>query len=267
MRNANYITRAQVKELAALRVKKFRRKAGLFLVEGAVVIREALESGWEIEKVLVNAQKIEDEGMTEFIAALEAASVQTMPSHGRDMKKLSDTVSPADAVAVVRSQSRCLDDLKRDGGLRLAVAGGVQDPGNTGAIIRSADAFGLDGLILGKGCAQWQNGKVIRGAAGSCFHLPIVSEADIVETMEWLKSNGARIFAAVSRGGKDVGEVSVPERWAVVLGNETTGPPREALERCDERISIRMPGGAESLNVAVSAGIIFYLLGLPVRDK
>jgi len=262
MPQIDYISKARLKETAALRVKKLRRRAGLFLVEGATLLREALDAGWEVERVVINVKKHDSTDVVDAVARIDAKATPLFLARENDIKRLSETVSPAAVVAVLRTPQRRLEDFEGADELRLAVAGAIQDPGNIGAIIRSADAFALNGVVLSKGCAEWQNPKVIRSTAGSCFHIPIVSDAETVRTMDWLQANNVAAFAAVSRGGRDVSEIRPPRRWAVILGNETAGPPAEAVERCDQRISIQMPGRAESLNVAVSAGIIFHALAV-----
>ena len=140
---------------------------------------------------------------------------------------------------------------------------GVRDPGNAGAIIRSADAFGLDGVVMTRGGVEWTNPKVLRSTVASCFHLPIVAEVDEGELVEWMAVQGVKSLAAVARGGGDASSVEPGGRWAVIFGNETAGPSESLLRACGGRVTIVTPGRAESLNVAVSAGVLLYLLTAP----
>lgn len=129
-----------------------------------------------------------------------------------------------------------------------------------GAIIRCADAFALDAVILAEGCAEWLNPKVLRSSMGSCFHVPIASDVSADEIFEWLGAQGVAPVAAIAHGGEDAAAFAPPEKWALVLGGEAAGLPDEILSRCAGRLTLATPGRAESLNVAVSAGIIMHLL-------
>ncbi len=262
MHETEYVSKALIKDLAALSVKKFRRRSGLFIAEGAVLVQEALGTGWDVEKIIVHAERLKDKDVIKTIALADPSATRLLLAKEKEMRRLSDTTSTAAIVGVVRAREVSLEDIAAagEGDLRLAVLGGIQDPGNVGSIIRSADAYALDGVLLLKGCADWRSPKVLRSTAGSCFHVPIVAEIDADDMLKWLGSSKISLLAAVSGGGRDVRSFKAPRRWALALGNETAGPPDAVIEGCDERVTIVTPGSAESLNVAVSAGVLLHSL-------
>jgi TrmH family RNA methyltransferase len=134
----------------------------------------------------------------------------------------------------------------------------VQDPGNLGTIIRTADAAGATGVILSRGTVDLFNSKVVRASMGSIFHLPIVRIKELVETLDKLKKNQLRIVAADHRASQDYHQADLSGPAAILVGNEGAGLPNEVLRLADETVKIPMPGQAESLNVGVASGIILY---------
>ncbi|HEU5140762.1 MAG TPA: RNA methyltransferase, partial [Bacillales bacterium] len=159
-------------------------------------------------------------------------------------------------VAVCQKRELVLGDHLQGGYL---LVDGVQDPGNIGTMIRTADAAGLSTVILGRGCADPYNGKVLRATQGSLFHLPVV-EGDLFEWMAILKKEQIRVFGTALEGGEAYPSVSRGDPFALVVGNETSGVDPELLDRADANLYIPIYGDAESLNVSVAAGILMYHL-------
>jgi TrmH family RNA methyltransferase len=134
----------------------------------------------------------------------------------------------------------------------------VQDPGNLGTLIRTADAFGLTFIAILPGSVDAWNTKVVRASAGSTFHLPIIQTGSD-SLFEWLRHHGHEVWGA-DLNGIDVTGIARPERVALVVGNEGAGLRDETRPQLNRRVSIGMRGRAESLNVAVAAGILMYVL-------
>jgi TrmH family RNA methyltransferase len=176
---------------------------------------------------------------------------------------LSDTFNPQPVISVIADREMQLADLPQTA-RRLAVLVAVQDPGNVGAIIRSADAFALDAVVLTPGCAEWQNPKVLRASMGSCFHVPVISDASTDELFALLAERDIAPIAAVAHGGEDINKFATPPAWALLLGNEAAGLPEDIAGKCAHRITLPLPGRAESLNVAVSAGVLLNSLARKV---
>ena len=134
----------------------------------------------------------------------------------------------------------------------------VQDPGNIGTMIRTADAVGLDAVILGKGCADIYNPKTLRAAQGSHFHIPVVRE-ELTECVDFLQDQGVPVFGtALDEDAVPYSDIHHTGAFAIIMGNEGSGIQPQLLAMTDQNIIIPILGQAESLNVAVATGIVLY---------
>jgi RNA methyltransferase, TrmH family len=137
----------------------------------------------------------------------------------------------------------------------IVIAAGLQDPGNLGTLVRSAEAFGATGMILLPGTVSLANPKTLRASSGSAFRLPVVA-MPAEDAFAALREAGVQICAAVARGGASVVDLRGP--WALLLGNEGSGLPDEWLAQADTRLTIPYPGAVESLNAAVAGSVLLY---------
>lgn len=230
-----------------LKERKGRRETGCFLVEGRKSVEEALASGFEIEALLV------DEAMAEAYPVPQGVSCFALPEHV--MAAVCDTKTPQGVAAVMRMRS-----VRTIGG-RVVALDGVQDPGNVGTIIRTADAAGLDGVILTDQCADVFSPKVLRATMGSVFHLPIMVTEDLPGLLKQMQGEGTCVISSQLEDASpfyDRGEVG--QRFALVIGNEGNGVSDAVKSLADKRLMLPMKGRAESLNAAVAAGIMMYEL-------
>jgi TrmH family RNA methyltransferase len=172
------------------------------------------------------------------------------------VEKVADTVTPQPLLAVVRMPEATLEDL--DGASFVVVCVDVRDPGNAGAVIRSADAAGADAVVCCAGTVDPFNPKTVRASAGSVLHLPVVAGGDPAEVLDALAGRGLRCLAAVAHGGTDYTEVDLVGPLALVLGNEASGLPGGLGDRLDETLTIPMAGQAESLNVSMAAAVLCF---------
>jgi TrmH family RNA methyltransferase len=188
--------------------------------------------------------------------ALGAAGVPLVELDDRALAGLADTEHPQGVIAVFEPPSWSLEKLTPRAGEVVVVLDGVQDPGNVGAIARTALALGATGMIALKGTAELTNPKVVRGAMGALFRFPAVSATD-EECLAWAKRLGATFWVTDSTGERPSGQrLTAPV--ALVLGNEGAGIRPEIEREASRRLSIPLTGGVESLNVAVAAGILLY---------
>ncbi len=171
---------------------------------------------------------------------------------------LTSVETPQGVLAVVRKPKYFLGDILKSRNPLLVVCAGIQDPGNLGTIIRSADAAGASGILLSKGTVELYNQKVIRATMGSLFHVPILEIQETEKELKEIKARGIKLIAADSSGKKDHWASDFSGPTAVLIGNEGTGLPDEILKLCDEVVRVPMPGKAESLNAAMAASIILY---------
>jgi TrmH family RNA methyltransferase len=250
------LTKARFSELRALLDRRRRQEAGRFLVEGYHGVEEALLAGAPVEEVVIGegAGKSPAGGRIEGLARAAGTRVASAPR--RLVDRLCDAESPQGVVAVLRSPDPGAPlPFDRDG--IHVVLDGIQDPGNAGAILRAADAFGCASAVFCRGTVDPLNPKVLRAAQGSHFHLAVAQGAAGPAVAAAARAAGHRVLAAVSSGGVSLYDTLRPgPRVCVVLGNETRGPAPETLGACDARLTIPLRGRAESLGVAAAAAVV-----------
>ena len=139
----------------------------------------------------------------------------------------------------------------------VIVLSGIQDPGNLGTILRSAEAFGASGVLLGEGTVSQFNSKAVRASAGSAFRLPVVA-VKLEEAIPHLREAGLRLVATSSHGGTPADQANLASPFAVFIGNEGSGLPGELMSQMDETAAVPHAGQVESLNAAVAASILLY---------
>ena len=232
-----------VKNAKKLHQKKYRKSA--YLIEGWHLFEEAVQAGVRIEKIFA----------LESYRNQLAAFPQTVWVSEEILRDLADTQTPQGIVAVIQKEEVGLPDLHQGKFLFLE---DVQDPGNVGTMIRTADAAGFTGVIVSDKSADIYSLKTLRSMQGSHFHLPIyrMPLASFVE--EAKKSDLPILATTLSRESKDYRELSSLENFVLVMGNEGQGISSVMAESADQLVHIGMKGRAESLNVAVAAGILMF---------
>lgn len=232
-----------VKNAKKLHQKKYRKSA--YLIEGWHLFEEAVQAGVTIEKIFA----------LESYRDQLVAFPQTIWVSEEILRDLADTQTPQGIVAVIQKEEVGLPDLHQGKFLFLE---DVQDPGNVGTMIRTADAAGFTGVIVSDKSADIYSLKTLRSMQGSHFHLPIyrLPLASFVE--EAKKSDLPILATTLSRESKDYRELSSLENFVLVMGNEGQGISSVMAESADQLVHISMKGRAESLNVAVAAGILMF---------
>lgn len=232
--------------------RKFRKEMQEMVCEGEKMLGEALSSGMDIHDILV-AENAELD--TELLRQAEGQGAKLYICPSSLLGKVSNVKTPQGVVFSCErpvAELHVLQDAKR-----LMVLEGLQDPGNLGTIIRTADAFALDGIILCEGCVDPTSPKVVRATMGAAFRMPIAA-APLEQTVVFLREQNMPLYAAA------LSESSVPlthvdlTRAAVMIGNEGRGITKKAAALCTQQIIIPMDGRAESLNASVAASIIMY---------
>lgn len=244
-------------------VKRFRdvaregRIEGTVLLDGAHLLEEALRSGVALEVV----------AFSDEAAARQAALVEQCERSGARLvmmpAALANTISPvrhgSGIVALARVLAPDLETVVAAGAPQLMlVLDAVQDPGNVGAIIRTAEACGGTAVIAGPGTADPLGWKVLRGSMGSAFRVPSASTTEAKAVIQAIRRAGVRMFAMVPRGGQPLPGTNLVEPSAILLGGEGAGLSRELLDNVDERLTIEMRPPVESLNVSVAAALVLY---------
>lgn len=243
---------AVLRSLRRLTNRRGRDLAGTFLAEGRQAVREALALGDVVTEVVMADPHEHGDLIGQTDASLWRASDQ-------QMRQLSDTVTPPGIIAVCRAHPT---DLASLGDLRLVViCAQVRDPGNAGTVIRCADAFGADAVILTQGSVELHNPKTVRSSVGSIFHLPIVTGVALADAVAFCRDRGLQVLAA-DAGGAELdllaadGSLSAPTAW--LMGNEAWGLPAEDAHLADQVVSVPMWGAAESLNLSTAAAVCLY---------
>jgi TrmH family RNA methyltransferase len=240
----------RVKSWKKLQTKKGREKAGAYLIEGFHLIDEAIRNQVSILEVMIS----EDSKELAMTSLLEDKQVLISKEIS---KQLSETETTQGIFAVIKKNTSPSVPILEKPYLFLD---NVQDPGNLGTMIRTADAAGFGGVVLGKGTVDLYNNKVIRSMQGSHFHIPIFQE-ELTTWFTLFQNAGFPVY------GTELNELAVSYRdispqaiFAVVMGNEGNGMDKELLEKTTKNIYIPIVGQAESLNVAVAAGILMFAL-------
>lgn len=238
-----------------LRRRTYRDKEGLFLVEGVNLLTEAAGSGGKLKELLYVDSRVEEVGLlrSEVGASVPAYDI------GEDLLRwVSDVETSQGILGVFEKVDIGYEELAGSGISLLLCADQVRDPGNMGALIRIADAAGADGFAATAGCVDLYNPKVVRSAAGSHFHLPLVKGVDVEALSRDLRSKGVRMLGLDPRGDKNYLDVDFRKPTALVVGNEAFGMKEEHGKRLDGMVYIEMPGRAESLNVASAAAVVLF---------
>ncbi len=243
-----------VKAAAELKQKKYRQQRGEFLAEGLRTAEEAVAFK-AAQQLFYTAT--EDERTLRLLEQAAAMQVKLVCVSEAVMKKIADTETPQGIIAVCRMQEKPLEQLLASGKL-LLVLDRVGDPGNIGTMLRTADAAGVGGIILLKGTADIYAPKTVRSSMGSLFHVPILSGVAEQEFIDNAKKAGYQILVTALDGADNLYQADLKGRLAFVMGNEAGGVSTTLLQQADKRVFIPMRGKAESLNVAMAAGIVMF---------
>jgi TrmH family RNA methyltransferase len=240
--------------------RRHRDEAGRFLAEGPQAVREALAAG-AVEELFGT---VDGYGrLRELVEAANALDVPVWPVTEPALAGLTETVTPQGVVAVCRQQhhteiARILDDRPQ----LVVVLAGVADPGNAGAVLRTADAAGATAVVFPEGSVDPYNGKCVRSSAGSVFHLELVRGGSAESAVRALRAAGMTVLAADAHGAVDLDDYTdgggLVGRTAWVFGSEAHGLPTEVADRADARIRVGVYGLAESLNLAAAAAVCLY---------
>jgi TrmH family RNA methyltransferase len=240
---------ARVKELRATLLRPNR--GNLVALEGIHLVSEVIASGLDLTTVFV-AQGHED-----TLAQLNLpASVEILALPAVLLAAAVTTETPQPIAALARTPSWDWPSLLQPQSL-IAVLAGIQDPGNLGTILRSAEAFGATGAICLPGTVTHWNPKAMRASAGSVFRLPILSASE-EECFNRLHANGIQSIAAMAHNAQPLNTIDLAQSTAFVIGSEGSGLPEGIAARCNARVTIPCPGPVESLNAAVAASILLY---------
>ena len=253
MKEITSVHNAAVQLLRELQKPRARRENGLFVCESAKLVGEA------VALRLAQAFFIEKGREAEYAPMIEQAE-----SAGCELYVVSTAVMQAVSTAKTPQGVVCTARIpqppKALAGRRLVALDGVQDPGNVGTIIRTADAAGLDGVLLSNQCADVFSPKVLRATMGSIFRMNLRTTDDLPGELTKLREKGYSILSSQLDGTPFYERQGVAERFALIIGNEGNGVSEQVQQTATHRVRLPMRGGAESLNAAIAAAIMMYEL-------
>lgn len=235
-----------IKQTISLADKKNRDKTGLFVLEGERLVGE------------VPPEMIEYAIVSESYNGSYPNTGNIYLTSDNIFKQFSDTVNPQGIVAVCKKFSYNPDDAFICETPLFVILENLQDPGNLGTIIRTADAAGADGVFLSKGTVDLYNPKVVRSTMGSIFHLPVYVGVDIEDIIIKCKKHNISTYAAHLGGVNTPYNAKLYKPSAILIGNEANGLTPQTATMADELLRIPMPGKAESMNASVAAAIMIY---------
>jgi len=223
---------------------------GRIVAEGPHLLEDALGSAWRVEEIFAT-----EAARARFGELLGRARASVTAVSERAMASLAATETSQGIVMLLEARRWSWDELLR--GVPLAVVlDAVQDPGNAGTVIRSAEAFGASGIVLGEGSVRVSNGKLLRAAAGSLFRMPFVENISADELRDQLESRGVRMYGLAADKGVIIGEADLRCGCALAVGNEGAGLSRELLDGAE---LVRIPTRrVESLNAGVACSIALF---------
>lgn len=239
-----------------LQQRKGRKRRGLAVAEGVRLVEEALEAGVVVRGALHSPALRSSSRGAQLVERLAAHAVDLQEIGDREFARLADTETSQGVLAVIEPPRFQLRDITPHSRFAVLVLDGVQDPGNVGALLRTAFALGSPGAILLKGTADLANPKVLRAAMGATFRFPTALSTE-AEFATWVDGCDVTVWGAEAAGTR-LERLSPPERLAIVVGNEGAGLRPSVSALVHRKVAIGLARGAESLNVAVAAGILLY---------
>ncbi len=246
---------SKIKYVRLLNSKKGRDEENAFIVEGIKFVNEAINENSHIMYLIFSESALKKTEIKELYNFSLESGTEAVICEDNVFNSAADTINSQGVLAVIKSKKniKAIDEYKF-----AIMCDRIQDPGNLGTIIRTADAFGPAAVILNRGCVDVYNPKVVRASAGAIFRVPFIHADSDEEIIKQLKESGYIIISTVVDSQYSFNDIDMTEKICVVIGNEGQGVSREIAESSHMRITIKMTGRAESLNVSIAAGISIY---------
>jgi TrmH family RNA methyltransferase len=248
---------SSIKHLRSLADPKYRKKEKAFLIEGVKMVEEALRDNLGVKMVVASPSLVQHHGKG-VLKLAESRPVEILWVTERIMDTISESKTPQPVMAVVQTKEHSEEDLLAQGSGLILLAHQLQDPGNLGTIIRTAEAVGASGVAISTNTVDPFNPKAIRASMGSILHLPIVHIVDVSAFIKACKKKGYQTVATVLRGDKTHFDIDLRKPTVLILGQEGAGLPQVIMPDIDLHVRIPMAATIDSLNVATAAAVILY---------
>ncbi len=247
-----------VKRVRLLADRRHRRQESAFVVQGIQPVWQAVEAGADVEVLIVAPDLLRHAGAVDMVARREAAGVRVARLSAELFGRIADRDAPSGLAAIVRSGPLALADLQAGAGAVFAALHEVANPGNLGTIVRTASAAGASGIILIGPSADPFDPAAVKASMGALFTVPVVPAASAAEFLDWAAARDLTTVATSGRASVSCWDADLRPPLALLLGSEGTGLPADLLAAADLTVAIPMTGTAESLNLAVAAGILLF---------
>ena len=241
-----------IKHLKKLKEKKYRDKYEEFIVEGYKIVEEAISENVKIVKIVVSESFEKSSLYEKFVDYSDI--ICTIADNL--FESISNVVNNQGVLAIIKKEKLEEKNIDYNSNFHL-ILNGIQDPGNIGTIIRTADSLNIKQIIVSRGTVEVYNPKIVRSTMGAIFRVKIIESANILDTIERLKEHGIKVYATDLYTNESIYSVDF-DNSAVVIGNEARGVEEAVKNVCDKKIKIPMLGKTESLNASVATGVILY---------
>jgi len=257
-----------IKHIKRLKEKKYRDEYGEFIIEGLKVINEAIQEKADIRHIVV-CDGCDNSEMIESHLKYEMARLDFIYVPQNIFKMISDVENPQGVLAVIgkikndnNQEKDEIEEAEHTSNINLnediiLALDDIQDPGNLGTILRTADSVGLNQILVSKATADAYNPKVVRSTMGAIFRVNVIECENLKETLKELQSKDYKVMTTSLKAKKSIYEVDYKKK-IIIIGNEANGVSKEILNIADEKVIIPMLGKTESLNASVATGVILY---------
>ena len=246
-----------IKRLRGFALKKNRDAEEVFLGEGLKLVTDALDAAWPIETLVICSNVADQPKVREAVHRVQSSGGRIVEVPEAILAKITRRDNPQMVVGVFQQRLRALTDLSSKPATVFVALESIKDPGNLGTIIRTCDAVGAAGVILvGATCDPWSV-EAVRATMGSLFHVPIV-KSTTSDVLAWSRDRGYSVIGTHLAGAVDYRSPNYAEPTVLLMGNEQSGLPTDVANQCDILVKIPQIGQADSLNLAVSTGVMLY---------
>lgn len=260
MNNIDYISsnaNNKIKFIKSLNRKKYRDSEGYFIVEGTKIIEECLDNDYNLKYLVINKSFFENIDNMDLINKIYSKNIEIIFVLDNIFKEITDTETPQGILGISKKIDGKMGEFIYDNNGFYLILDGIQDPGNMGTIIRTADAFGVSGILIGEGSVDIYNSKVVRATMGSIYRMPIYNVMELKSLKKQIVDNNIKVYSTSLKGEKNLENIEYRGSM-FILGNESKGVSKPYEELSTDLVKIPMIGKVESLNVAVASSIIMY---------
>jgi len=244
-----------IKHIKKLKEKKFREEYKEFIVEGIKMIEEAIQENAKIKSIII-CDDCKTQGSIPNELMYEIAKLNCIYVAEKVFSTITDVINPQGIMAIIEKPENKENEIDYNES-NFLILDNIQDPGNIGTILRTADSLNFKQIIVSKGTADIYNPKVVRSTMGAIFRIKVVEVENLVKTIKEMKKKEIKVYATDLATDKSIYNVDY-EKSAIVIGNEANGVSKDVLKESTERIKIPMIGKTESLNAAVATSVILY---------